>query len=392
MQRFMIRLSAGALAALAVSVPRAMTIEEVVAKHITSHGGAEAWSKVQTMKISGDFRAFSLENPFTMVRKRDSQYYMDHIWNGHRVLIGHDGKTTWSDNGFMGQGAVELTGADLAVVQGDLHFATPLLDYPKNGYQAKLVGPTELEGIPTIAVELTRPDGAKETWYLDPTSYLEVARESPGSDFGRAMPQRTFYDDFRKVAGLVVAHHTETQWYTRDRVMEIRSIELNVPVDDALFRLPPPPGMGPVLTLAGSFKVAQSRRDDPAAAWTESQRDAKVEPLLRNSLLEERYVSDGTEIVRTLSYDRFRERYRLTEISSESKTMDVQEGALVDGKITLSNLDTGTTLVMFGSTIHQRTVIHDIKPEGFQLDRDVSTDGGKNWFTGAKATYTRVVQ
>ncbi len=390
MQRFVMRLSVGVLALVASSVPRAMTVEEVAAKHVAARGGAEAWAKVQSMKISGDFTAFSLKNPFTLVRKRDSQYYLDHIWNGHRVVIGNDGKLAWSDNGFADQGAVEMTGADLAVLQGDLHFATPLLDYPKNGYTAKLVGPTEFDGIPAIAVELTRPDGAKETWYLDPTSYLEVARESPGSDFGRAMTQRTFYDDFRKVSGLVVPHRVETQWYTRDRIMEIRSIELNAPVDDALFKLPPPPGMGPVLALAGSFKVAQSRRDDPSAEWTESQRDAKVEPLLHNALLEERYTSDGTEIVRTLSYDRFRQRYRLTEISSDSKTMDIQEGPLAEGKFTLSNLDTGTTLVMFGTTIHQRTLIHDITPEGFQLEREVSTDGGKNWFTGAKATYTRV--
>jgi hypothetical protein len=360
-----------------------------VAKHVAAHGGAEAWSKVQTMKLGGDFTAFSLKSPFTLVRKRESQYYLDHIWNGHRVVIGHDGRTTWSDNGFMEQGAVEITGADLAVVVGDLHFSTPLLDYPKNGYKGKLVGPTEFEGLPVVAVELTRPDGATETWYLDPKTWLEVARVSPGSDFGRPMPQRTFFDDFRTVSGLVVPHRVETQWYTRDRVMEVRSIELNAPIDDAMFRLPPPPGMEPLVPLAGAFRVTTSRRDDPQAEFTESQRDAKVEPLLKRALLEERWVTDGTEIVRTLSYDRFRKRYRLTEISSDSKTMDIQEGPLEDGKITLSNLDTGTSLVMFGTTTHQKTIIHDITANAFQIDREVSTDGGKTWFTAAKASYTR---
>jgi len=392
MLRFVIRLSACVLALLAASVPRAMTVEEVVAKHVAARGGAEAWAKVQTMKISGNFTAFSLKNSFALVRKRDSQYYLDHVWNGHRVVIGHDGKTAWSDNGFMDQGAVEMTGVDLAVVQGDLHFATPLLDYPKNGYQAKLVGPTEFEGISTIAVELTRPDGAKETWYLDPTSFLEVARESPGSDFGRPMTQRTYYEDFRKVSGLVVPHHTETQWYTRDRVMEIRSIELNTQVDDAMFKLPPPPGMGPVLALAGTFKVALSQRDNPQADWAESQRESKIDALLRRSLLEERFTGEGHDVVRTLSYDRFRERYRLTEISSESRTMDVEEGPLAEGKITLTNVETGTSLEMFGTTIHSRTVFHDIGPDGFQIDRDVSTDGGKTWFTAAKAAYTRAAE
>jgi len=392
MQRFAIRLSAGVLAMLAVSVPRAMTLDEVVAKHVAARGGAEAWAKVQSMKITGNCIAFSLKTPFTMYRKRNQRYYVDHVWNGHRIVIGSDDKTTWSDNAFTDQGPVELSGADLAAAQGELHFVTPLFDYPRNGYQAKLLGPTVLDGNPAIGVELTRPDGAKETWYLDPTTYLEAGRESPGSDFGRPMPLRTYYDDFRKVSGVVVPYRVESQWYTRDRVFEIASIEFNAPVDDALFVLPPPPGMGPVLALVGKFKVALSQRDDPKAAWTESQRESKIEAQLRRALLEERFTADGNEVVRTLSYDRFRKTYRLTEISSESRTMDVEVGPLAEGQLTLSNVDTGTSLDVFGTTIHTKTMIHDITPDGFQIDRDVSTDGGKTWFTAAKAAYTRVAE
>lgn len=390
MRRFLMWGSASVLAFLAIPASRALTLDEVVAKHVAAHGGAAAWAKVQTMKITGDCTAFSLKTPFTMYRKRDKSYYVDHVWNGHRIVIGSDGKTIWSDNEFVESGATELSGADLATVQGELWFVTPIFEYPKNGYQATLLGPTELDGVPALSLELTRPDGAKEKWYLDPTTFLEMGRESPGSDFGRPMPQRTYYDDFRKVADIVVPHRVESQWYTRERILDVKSIELNVPVEDAVFRLPPPPGMAPVVPMAGKFQVALSERDNPQAQWAESKRESAIQSTMRGALLEERFTADGHDVVRTLSYDRFRKKYRLTEISSETRTMDVEEGELADGKITLSNEQTGTTLVMFGTTIHTRTAIHSIAADGFQIERDVSTDGGKNWFTAAKAVYTRV--
>ena len=377
---------------LALGIPGAwaQTLDEVVAKHVAAHGGAEAWAKIQTMKLTGDCSAFSLTTPFTMYRKRDKDYYVDHTWNGHRIIIGSDGKTIWSDNGFAeGQGATELTGADLAVQQGELWFVTPIFDYPKNGYQATLLGPTELEGVPALALELTRPDGAKEKWYLDPKTYLEMGRESPGSDFGRPMPQRTYYDDFRKVSNVVVPYRVESQWYTRERIFNVKSVELNVPVDDAMFKLPPPPGMAPVMPLVGKFQVATQQRDNPQAPWADGKRDSSVATAIGGALLEERFTADGSDVVRTLSYDRFRKRYRLTEISADTRMMDVEEGELADGKITLSNEKTGTSLEMFGSTIHTKTVIHDITPDGFAIDRDVSTDGGKTWFTASKAVYSR---
>jgi hypothetical protein len=388
MRRWSVALSVFVLA-LGIPGARAQTLDEVVAKHIAAHGGAEAWAKIQTMKLTGECAAFSLRTPFTMYRKRDKDYYVDHTWNGHRIIIGSDGKTIWSDNAFADQGAVELTGADLAVQQGELWFVTPIFEYPKNGYQATLLGPAELDGVPALALELTRPDGAKEKWYLDPKTYLEMGRESPGSDFGRPMPQRTYYDDFRKVSNVVIPYRVESQWYTRERIFNVKSVELNVPVDDSIFKLPPPPGMGPVTPLVGKFQVATSQRDNPQAPWAEGKRDSSVASAIGGALLEERFSADGSDVVRTLSYDRFRKRYRLTEISTDSRTMDVEEGELADGKITLSNEKTGTTLEMFGTTIHTKTVIHDITPDGFTIDRDVSTDGGKSWFTAAKAVYTR---
>jgi hypothetical protein len=384
-----------ALAALLGAGPLARAaeppgLEEVISRHLEAHGGRERWSAIESLRITGTYRAFSTESPFTLIRKKDDKYQLDVKLDGRLVLTAYDGKAAWWDNHWIQPGARKIGGADLAVAMRDADFVSPFFDYQSKGWQVKLVGETEIEGIPAIGVELTRDDGQTETWYLDPKTYLEVARVSPGSDFGRPMPQRTFFDDFRPVAGVLIPYRTETQWYTRDRVMEVEAIEVNVPIDDALFAMPPPPGMGPFQTLAGAWKVAVARRGQPDADWEESERTSTIESLMDGALFQETFTSDGVDVIRTLSYDRFRKVYRVTSISSDEALMDVREGTLgEDGRLVATNLKTGTSDDRFGMTIWGRISIFNVAGDAFQVEQEVSIDGGETWFVAGRASYSR---
>ena len=382
------------LAIVMILVPAAagaMTLEEVIDQHVKARGGRENWQAVKTMKMTGSFTAFSKVAPFTLQRKRDSKYHMDHTLNERLVVIGYDGETAWWENHWFQEGAQLVSGQDLIVVMGDLDFATPLFSYKEKGYEAKLLGEVELDGLPAIGVELTRPDESVETWYLDPKTYLEIGRKAPGSESGRPLEQVTFYDDFREIEGVVIPYFTETQWYTRDRVMRVESVVINAPVDDAVFEMPAPLGMGPFLPMVGDWKVAVSQRQSPQAPYSDSERTSTVESLMRGALLRERYeTAEGNEVIRTLSYDQFRKNYRLTEIEDSKGLQDLMVGNPDDdGRLVVSNLESGTPTEMFGMTIFFRLAIFDVTEDGFQSETEVSIDGGENWWVASKETYTR---
>jgi hypothetical protein len=384
-------LTLGVVMVLVPAVAGAMTLEEVIEKHVKARGGHEKWQAVETMKMTGSFTAFSKVAPFTLQRKRDSKYHMDHTLNEKTVIIGYDGKTAWWENHWWQEGAQPMSGEDLKVVMGDLDFATPLFDYKEKGYEAELLGEVELEGIPAIGIQLTRPDESVETWYLDPKTHLEIGRTSPGSEFGEPMEQTTFYDDFREIEGVMIPFFTETQWYTRDRIMQVESVELNGPVDDTIFSMPAPPGMGPFLPMAGEWKVTVAQRQSPQAEFSESERTSSIESLMRRTLLREHYeTAEGNEVIRTLSYDQYRKNYRMTEIESSKGLLDLMVGNPDDdGRLVVSNLATGTPTEMFGMTIYFRQSVFDVTEDGFQSETEVSIDGGENWWVAVKETYTR---
>jgi hypothetical protein len=95
-------------------------------------------------------------------------------------------------------------------------------------------------------------------------------------------------------------------------------------------------------------------------------------------------------VLRTLSYDRFQQRYRATEVNDVRNLMDVMEGEFDEaGRLTLSNVESGTSWAGFGMTFHTRAEFFDISSDGFTLEEAISIDGGENWFVAARSIYTR---
>jgi hypothetical protein len=381
-----------AVLGLAITASAAMELDEVIAKHIEARGGQDAWDAVQSMKLTGSYTAFSQVSDFTLLRKRDHRYLLDCKHNGKTVIVGYDDETLWWDNHWVQPGARPVAAeADLQALARDVDFASPLFDYAERNFKAELLGATEFEGMPAIGIKLTRPDESVETWYLDPETYLESARESPGSDFGTPMPATTYYDDFREVGGIKVPYLVESQFSTRDRQMHVEKVELNVDIDDTVFAMPAPTGMGPLVAMAGDWSVKTSIRQQPQAPWQESEREGTVETRMRGAQIEEASTgSDGTEQFWTLSYDRFKEIYRFSSISGQTNHLDILEGTFNDeGHLVLTNVETDTSRSGFGMTSHTRATILDIGKDGFTVHTEISTDGGENWFLAAKEEYTR---
>lgn len=366
-------------------------VEELVAKHIEAKGGREAWSKIDSLKLTGDFTSFSKVSPFTLHKTRDRRYHFDHSWGDKPVVAGFDGSVAWWDNRFLGKGARLIDGADRGVLERDLDFATPFFDLESAGHTVTLLGKQDLEGQSVFAVELQRADESKETWYLDPETYLEIARDSPGSDFGRPMPQRTFFDNFQEVSGAMIPHYSESQWYTRHRVLDVQTIEANVEIQDKVFSMPAPLGMEKLQNLAGSWTTAIEARPSPQAPFAERQGESTIQSRFRGGLFEENWTRpDGTAVLRTLSFDQYRERYLVTLIDSSANTMGILAGGWNDdGALVLDDLVTETPSLAFGLTIYERMRLFDLEPDSFKMERESSIDGGENWAVMQKLVYTR---
>jgi hypothetical protein len=370
----------------------ALTLDEILEKHIAARGGREGWQAVHTITQRGTYSAFSKVGPFTLHRARDNNYYLDHILNELRVVVGFDGQLGWWINPMIGgEWPQRISGADLPVLMQKIDFESPFFDPASKGHKVEFLGEGDFEGQQALRLHLVRSDGAEETWYLDPQTFLELGFEATGSDFGTPRPQRTYFDDFREVEGIIIPFYVEAQWYTRLRVLEVESVEINAELDHKLFSMPIPEPMQRLASLTGQWHIAVERQLYPGGPWNETEQEATIESRLRGTVLEERSVDDsGAEVVRQITWDRFKERYRVTQIDDSLALLDVKEGSFdEEGNLMLSNQETTTHLTVGENAVFERNTFSDISAKGFKVETETSQDGGETWSSGLRMTYSR---
>jgi len=305
-----------------------------------------------------------------------------------------DGTRAWWINGLMGTDwplPVPEPASD--VIAREAEFETPLMGYPGNGHTLALLGTEDFEGTPALHIDVQLKGAGKESWYLDPASFLEVARVSTTADFGEPLEKRSYFSDFRPEGKLVLPHRIEMEYGSRNEVIEIKSVTLNPPLEAARFAQPPPEGMEALGPLAGAWDVTIETRPGPRAPWSGHAATSTIAARQSGGVLEESFTDSNqgqsVQVMRLWSFDRFHKVYRVVESDTIGFQLNVLQGALADGRLTASNETTGTSWKTEEEEFLTRLILHDIGTAGFQMESERSRDGGKTWVTQVKYTYKR---
>ncbi len=381
--------------------------DQVVAKCVQALGGEAAWRAVETLELAGRHTSFSHTEPFLLQRKRPDLYRFDHNESSFKVMTGHDGKIPWWHTGIplfsKASWPVEMPRPYQTPITIDAELTPPFVDYQSKGHQIESAGESRFEGERYLELRVRRrQDPANvERWFLDPVSFLPALRLTQGAYHGYTTEQITYFSEYRQVAGVLLPHRVETELGNDLMVQEVETARVNPEIDDAVFTRPLPAGMGPVRSLAGRWQVAIESLDDPTVhpermkTWQQDETTSTIHGHEGGSLLEEEItVTTGRprRARRLLSYDRFRDVYRLAHFDSYTQHLDVLEGTMADGRLVLTNLETGTPTQIYQLTIHARETFHDITPDSFRLEREMSMDGGEHWMPDIRFHYTRIIE
>jgi hypothetical protein len=219
----------------------AQTVDEVIAKNIQAHGGMEKLKSVQTLRTTGKFAQGSFRAGFLQDNKRPGKVREEAIIQGLAQIQAYDGKTGWQVSPFGGRKDAELLSQDdLKGLTIDADIDGPLVDYKEKGHKAELLGHDSVEGTDCFKIKLSLKNGDTRYYFLDADSFLEIKMENQTNIRGSVQFTENYYGDYEKVNGLYYpfafeggekGSATRTK-YTVDK------IEVNVPLDDALFSMP----------------------------------------------------------------------------------------------------------------------------------------------------------
>jgi hypothetical protein len=228
------------LLVLAASVVSAQTAEELIAKHIDARGGVAKLKAIQSVRIERTIAATFNDIDLVIYKKRPNLYRSEQKPEGSPAPIVRgfsdtawetaNGKTTVRD----GAQAIEQREID-----GD--FDGFLVDYKEKGHTVALEGRQRAGATDTWKLKVTMKSGAVRYVYLDAATMLETRQEGTV----QLTPQRRVattvtFDDWREVNGVKFpfAIQEEREAAGQTFVFYTKKIDVNVPVDDALFRMP----------------------------------------------------------------------------------------------------------------------------------------------------------
>ena len=224
-------LAAIMLAAGAQTV-KAQDVDEILKKHEEAIGSAEKWSKVKTMKFTGNISTQGMEIPITESIVMGKALRMDFTFMGQTGF-----QIVNMKEGYMYQpGMPKFDTMPMAMVkmqqkQLDVK-ANQLSDYKEKGTKAEYTGKDSVDDALCYKIKFTDKDGNVSTSYFDTKTYYLMRTESVTKVDDQDQEVAVTYKDYKKLPEGVVMPMTINQPAVS---IAFKTIEMNQPIDEKIF-------------------------------------------------------------------------------------------------------------------------------------------------------------
>ncbi len=217
-------------------------VEQLLRKNLAARGGEAAWSRVNTLMFKGEMDAGQgMQVPYVMDLKRGRKVRVEIIFQGQTAIQTYDGKTGWKLRPFLGRHEAEPFTPDESMKAGwNADLDGLLIGYEARGTHIDLEGEDKVEGHKAYKLKLTTKDGQIRHVWLDAETYLEIKLEGMRRLDGKMKTADTFLRDYRTVDGVKIpfVYETATDGVKNTGTIHVENVEVNPPLEDALFQKP----------------------------------------------------------------------------------------------------------------------------------------------------------
>jgi outer membrane lipoprotein-sorting protein len=218
----------------------AQTVDEVVARNLKAKGGLEKLKSVNTVKMTGTMTTQGNDLLLTVWSKRPNLFRREAELQGQKVVQASDGATVWMVDPRTGSATPQQVPEEQAkLMKSAAEFDGVFVDYKSRGIVIELVGNEKLEGKDVYHLKVTPKGGDMQDYYLDATTGLEIKVTRPIAQGGMKMSIETELSNYKEVDGMMVPFTTRQSLNGSPAAqVTVQKVEFNVPIDDALFKMP----------------------------------------------------------------------------------------------------------------------------------------------------------
>ncbi len=213
---------------------KAQTADEIIAKYITAIGGADKWSKVQSIKIEGQVEVQGIAIPYTMQGIHMKGTRIDAEFQGNKIIDIVTPDKGWSQNPLAGKASLDPISADeLKSKVDDLDIQDAFLDYKAKGSSVEFLGKDEEDGNEYFKIKLTTKNSNEKTYFFDIKTSLIYKIEGIVKQQGQEIKSSVKYLDYQTTDfGIKMAFKQDQGMM----MMVTKKVTVNAPIDAAIFK------------------------------------------------------------------------------------------------------------------------------------------------------------
>jgi hypothetical protein len=220
----------------AVSAAFSQSLEEIV-KNYTVANKIDQLSKFQTLKLTATVSVMGMEVPSEVWIKKPSKIKSVTSVNGEDIISVFDGEKGFSVNPMAGSSTpVEMTPDEIKNLKRSNIFENFLASYLKEG-KLTLEGDEDVNGSPAFKIKALEDENTMLYFFIDKASYYIVKTSVSTVAQGMPVTIDTYSSDFQEINGFMMAMKSTMSVSGMDLEFTYTKVEVDIPMDDSIFRL-----------------------------------------------------------------------------------------------------------------------------------------------------------
>ena len=217
-----------------------ITADEIIATYLENIGGKDNWKALTSMRLEGKMAQMGMEFPGVVMQVPPNKQRIEINIQGQQMIQAYDGETAWWINPFMGGTDAQPMPDEMASEMTKEKFEDDFIDYAEKGHTVELLGQTEVDGVMTYELKLTKKDGTEEFHYFEPEYMVPIMQKtivSEGQMKGQAV--EVYMSDYEEHEGLMIPMYIESKMGGATQFsMTVTKVELNPELEETLFAYP----------------------------------------------------------------------------------------------------------------------------------------------------------
>jgi hypothetical protein len=224
----------------------AQTADDIINKNINATGGVDKWSKVYSIKYSGNYvMGPGMLAPVSEVdmSKPFKGYYQDFSWQGMTSKQAMRADSGWNYNPFGGKRESDpLSPNDIRSINLSCDPQGMLFNYKQKGYTVDYLGTDDMDGTDVYKLRLTTKEGDMVYYYIDAETYYILKTVDRVKLKDKEEKSYVTFSDFRTTDyGVVVpfsAQRVDENGNEQGGPVVYTKVIVNGPLDAAIFNEP----------------------------------------------------------------------------------------------------------------------------------------------------------